>query len=318
MQHDMAVSKDIGPLPKKPSILKSTQTRRYVWAYVFILPQAVVFFVLSFYPIIMSYVYSLYNWSGLGPMNDFIGLSNYSRLFQDPQFWQAFRHTIEYMVGQAVLVIPSALFLALALNNPRFKGKGLYRVIYFVPVVTTTAIVGVIMNVIFSTEQGLVNSALKASHIISHSIPWLSSPNLAMLVLIIIGAWKFVGIVMIYWLAGLQTISNDLYEAAAIDGAGVWGRMLHITVPLLKPISVVILLLTIVNSMQVFDLVETLTGGGPFYATQTLDLYIYNYAFGQGLPQIGYASAAGVCLGLFVSVISLMLGGLIRIVNRGN
>ncbi|MFD1674560.1 carbohydrate ABC transporter permease [Alicyclobacillus fodiniaquatilis] len=302
--------------------LTKMKYKRYFWAYAFILPQAILFFVLTLYPIVMSYVYSLFDWTGIGPINEFIGVANYTKLFQDPLFWKSFRHTIEYIVGETIIVIPIGFILAVLLNNPKFKGRGFYRVLYFIPVVTTTAIVGVVMQLIFSnTNQGLVNTILLSTHLSRQAIQWLNSPVIAMVLAIVIGSWKYIGVVMVYWLAGLQTISEETYEAAELDGANRWQRMLFITLPMLKPISAVVLLFTIVNGMSAFDLIMTFTGGGPSFATQTLDVYVYNYAFnssavGGGLPQMGYASAGGVCLGIFVSMICLFIGGLVKLTNR--
>jgi ABC-type sugar transport system permease subunit len=286
--------------------------RKYMWAYLFILPQALVFFVLSFYPIIMSYVYSFFNWQGIGPLNDFVGFDNYVRLFHDSRFWGDFLNTVIYVVGTTVIGVLFALILAIILNDNKMRGKTVYRTIYFLPVVTTTAIVGIIMENIFGV-MGLANKLLQTLHLVNSPIPFLTNGAWAMTVLILVGSWKGLGITMIYWLAGLQGISSDLYESAQLDGAGFWKTLRHITLPLLKPMLAVIVLLSIVSGMHVFDLVKTLTNGGPYFKTETLDLYIYNYAFtdshDNGISLMGYASAAGVMLGLFTFIISMAFGG---------
>ncbi|WP_077325300.1 carbohydrate ABC transporter permease [Virgibacillus siamensis] len=294
------------------------QTRsRYIWAYIFILPQLIIFFGLSLYPIVMSYVYSFFDWSGIGPLDEFVGFSNYIKLLNDDRFWNSFMNSIIYTVGFTIISVSVALILALILNEPKLKGKGFYRTLYFLPVVTTTAIVGIIMQNIFGI-QGLVNKVLQMIGVIDQSIPWLVNPVFAMAVLIIVGSWKQIGIVMIYWLTGLQMIPKELYEAARIDGAGYWKTLRYVTLPLLKPIGATILLLTVVGSMHVFDLVKTLTGGGPYYSTETLELYIYNYAFTSkfGPAQVGYASSAGVILGLSVFLISLIFGWFVIKANK--
>jgi ABC-type sugar transport system permease subunit len=286
--------------------------RKYMWAYIFLLPQTLVFLVLTLYPILMSYVYSFYNWDGIGPLIDFIGFQNYVELFQDSRFWADLAHTVVYVIGTTVVGVSFSLVLAIILNDSRMKCKTFYRVIYFLPVVTTTAIIGIIMQNIFGVS-GLTNKLLQVLHLVENPIPFLTNGAWAMVVLIIVGTWKGLGITMIYWLAGLQAISNDLYEAAQLDGSGFWSTLRHITLPLLKPMLAVIVLLSIVSGMQVFDLVKTLTDGGPFFKTETLDLYIYNYAFASsqmiGVSRMGYASAAGVLLGIFTFFISLAFGG---------
>ncbi|GAB2545860.1 ABC transporter permease subunit [Gracilibacillus alcaliphilus] len=295
----------------KTKLSKRTK-RRYIWAMIFLLPQTIVFLGLSAYPIIMSYVYSFYRWSGIGPLENFVSFDNYIRLFGDSRFWNAFLNTLYYVIGTTVISVGLGLILAIILNDARLSGKGFYRTIYFLPVVTTTAIIGIIMSSIFGID-GLVNELLLTLKIINLPIPWLTEGSLALLVLILVGSWKSLGINMVYWLAGLQAIPGELYESAQLDGAGFWKTLQHITLPLLKPMLAVIVLLSLVGGMHVFDLVKTLTDGGPYYATETLDLYIYNYAFsdahGGSRPMMGYASAAGVLLGIFTFAISLAFGG---------
>jgi len=261
----------------------------------------------------MSYVYSLYRWQGFGPLEDFAGLDNYATLLKDPYFWRAFQHTVTYVFGTTLLGVGFALILAILLNDTQIKGKSLYRTVYFLPVVTSTAIIGIIMANIFGLG-GFINELLHEIGLIRGPIPFLTNGVLAMLVLIVVGVWKGLGINMIYWLAGLQGIPNELYESAQLDGCGFWKTLRYITLPLLKPITAVIVLLSIVGGMQAFDLVKTLTNGGPYFTTETLDLYIYNYAFTgihamTGISLMGYASAAGVLLGIFTFFISLIFGG---------
>ena len=309
--------------PRKEAAVQSVKTkerkkvnprtrRNMMWAYIFIAPQALVFLVLSFYPIIMSYIYSFFDWQGIGPLKDFVGIDNYVRLFKDARFWGDFLNTVIYVVGTTVIGVLFALILAIILNDNKMRGKTVYRTIYFLPVVTTTAIVGIIMENIFGVS-GLANKIMQSLHLIDSPVPFLTNGAWAMIVLILVGSWKGLGITMIYWLAGLQGISSDLYESAQLDGAGFWKTLRHVTLPLLKPMLAVIVLLSIVSGMHVFDLVKTLTKGGPYFKTETLDLYIYNYAFtdshDNGISMMGYASAAGVILGLFTFIISFAFGG---------
>src|SRR5690625_3940312 len=290
----------------------STRKKRItMWAYIFLTPQILFFFVFSAYPIVMSYVYSFYNWSGIGPLRDFIGLGNYAQLLSSSRFWQSFEVTFYYIIGTTILGVGGALILAIILNDSGMKGKSFYRTIYFLPVVTITAIVGVIMANIFGVN-GLVNQLLQTFNISDKAIPWLSNGALATITLIVIGSWKGLGINMIYWLAGLQSIPNELYESASLDGAGFWETLRHVTLPLLKPIMAVIVLLALVSGVNAFDLVKTYTNGGPYHQTETPDLFIYNYAFDSretgGQTRMGYASAAGVLLGIFTFFLSVLYG----------
>jgi len=284
-----------------------------LWSYLFILPQFVFFVVFTIYPIVMSYVYSFFEWTGFGPLTHFVFLQNFTELLSDSAFWNAYSNNIVYILLQTALVLPLSLVAAIILNFSFLKGRTIYRTIYFLPVVTTTAIVGVVMRFIFGNENALANNLLIALGMIHEPINWLGRPETAMIVLIGVGVWKMFGFTLVFWLAGLQTLPADAYEAARIDGAGFWNSLRYITLPLLVPVGAVILLLTVVNGMHVFDLAMTLTGGGPFFATDMVDLYIYRYAFGNsGLPQMGYASAAGILYGLTVFFFSLILGGIVR------
>ncbi|MDF2717077.1 MAG: transporter permease [Paenibacillus sp.] len=285
--------------------------RKYIWAYIFILPQLLYFLLASMYPIVMSYVYSFYEWDGLGPLVNFVGFANYAELLRDDMFWNSFYNALIYGVSATALTIVVSFLLALVLNDPSMKGKSIYRTLYFLPVVTVSSIIGIIMNNIFGI-QGFANQFLQSIGWIDEPIRFWLDPVLAMIMLILVGSWKHIGVVMIYWLAGLQMIPADLYEAAKMDGAGYWKMLMKITLPLLKPVSATILLLTFGGSLHVFDLVKTLTDGGPYHHTETIELFIYQYAFATqfGGARVGYASAAGVYLGLFVLLISLFFGWL--------
>lgn len=284
-----------------------------MWAYLFVLPQFVFFIAFTIYPIVMSYVYSLFNWSGIGPLKRFVGWDNYVRVLQDERFWNAFQNTFIYVAGTTVILLPTTLLMAVVLNRGLQKGKVLYRVIYFLPVITTTAIVGLIMRSIFGNKNALFNELLMAIGLLDAPYPWLTRASSAMVIVILVGAWKFFGMMMVYWLAGLQSLPSDVYEAASIDGCGPVQSFRYITVPLLLPIGAVILLLSVVSGLHVFDLVKTLTEGGPYYGTDVMDLYIYRYAFDSGgPPAFGFASAAGIVFGLSILAITLIIGGLIR------
>jgi multiple sugar transport system permease protein len=205
--------------------------------------------------------------------------------------------------------LPVALLLAMLLNNPRFRGRTFYRLMLFLPVVTTTAIVGIVWAIILDPNGGVVNEALGKIGI--DPVNFLGSDHLALPTLLGIDIWKGLGISIIYWLAALQTIPSEVYEAARIDGARGWRTLIHITLPLLVPIGAVIVLLTFQASMNPFDLVQATTKGGPNFTTDVVPTYIYRYAFdpgttlSAGAPRYGYACAAGVVFGMFTLLITL-------------
>ena len=201
--------------------------------------------------------------------------------------------------------------MALILNNRKLKGAVFFRTLIFMPVVLTMAIVGIVMQNLFGFN-GFVDQLLMTLGILHQPVQWLNNSVIAMILLILIGSWKGFGIKVIYWLAGLQTISAETYEAAQIDGANVLQQFRYITVPLLIPFLIVITILQVNDSFGVFDLVRTFTNGGPFFGTDMVPLYIYNKAFGSLTPQMGFASAAGIVFGISTLLVSASLGLLAR------
>ncbi|ULL16576.1 sugar ABC transporter permease [Paenibacillus sp. H1-7] len=289
------------------------RTRKQLWCLLFIAPQLALFLLFTLYPIIMSYVYAFFHWSGFGPLQDYAGLANFKETLYDPIFWNAFRNSLTFMVYVVLIQVPLALLMALLLNADWLKGKAFYRMLYFLPVVTTTAVVGLVMRFVFGAYKGLVNEVLIRGGILSEPVDWLGSIDTAFLVVVIVGIWKSFGMKMVYWLAGIQSLPKEIFEAAKIDGAGPLQMLRYITVPLLLPVGSVILLMSAVNALHVFDLVKAMTDGGPAFKTDMVDVYIYRYAFsGKGEARVGFASAAGVLYGIVVMAISLVLGLLVK------
>ncbi|MFD0959980.1 carbohydrate ABC transporter permease [Paenibacillus chungangensis] len=301
-----------GPAPRTGTF-RRRKGSRIAWAYVFILPQLLFLILFTLYPIIMSYVYSFYDWNGIGPLDDFVNFDNYSRAIGDERFWNAFKNSFIYTGGVTLLLMPSSLLLAIWLNNSMLKGRVIYRTLYFLPVVTTTAIIGIIMRSIFGNQHAFFNELLISLRMLQEPYSWLGKPTSAMIIVIVIGSWKFFGMMMVYWLAGLQSLPKDIYEAASIDGCDAVKTFRYMTLPLIMPIAAVVLLLCVTNSLHVFDLVKTLTEGGPYYSTDMMDLYIYRQVFDiSGFPQYGYASAAGIIFGLSVFGITLVLSWFVK------
>jgi ABC-type sugar transport system permease subunit len=290
------------------------QARKQLWCLLFIAPQLVLFLLFTLYPIIMSYVYAFFNWSGFGALQDYVGLANFKETLYDPIFWNAFRNSLTFMLYVVVIQVPLALLMALLLNASWFKGKTVYRLIYFLPVVTTTAVVGLVMRFIFGAYKGLVNEVLIRIGLLNAPVDWLGSIDTAFLIVVLVGIWKSFGLKLVYWLAGIQSLPKDVFEAAKIDGAGPVQMLRYITIPLLLPVGSVILLMSAVNALHVFDLVKAMTDGGPAFKTDMVDVYIYRYAFsGKGEARVGFASAAGVLYGIVVMIISLVLGLLVKL-----
>jgi raffinose/stachyose/melibiose transport system permease protein len=280
------------------------------WCYAFMLPSLVLTGMFSLYPTVASWYFSLFDWTGVTNAKYFIGLQNYIELVHDQYFWNAFGRSILFMVTSVPLELGLSLVVAIVLNDRALKLAPVYRTLFFLPVVTTTAIMAIVMSFVFSAYNGPANAALMGLHITDRPIDFLGDPRTALYTGVLVAVWKWFGQPMIYWLAGLQTIPEVVYEAARVDGAGWWRTLWSITLPLLTPFAVIILLIVAVGNLQVFALLQAMTNGGPFFATETMELYIYRVAFAAtpgytGQPRLGYASAAGVVFGLCIMVLAV-------------
>jgi multiple sugar transport system permease protein len=290
----------------EPSKARRDQNRRRTrWIWLFLLPTAILYGLYTLYPIVASYWYSLVEWNGFEADQKFVGIKNYQAVFADPMFWSSVKITLIFMLLVAPARVILSFLLAIVLNSPKLPFATLFRTVYFLPVVTTTAIVGVVMQFIFDPSSGPINSALRAFGI-SDGVAFLGDSSTALYTVAGVYVWKFFGVTMIYWLAALQTISPDVNEAAKVDGAGPVSIFRHITVPLLMPFLIIITLLTVEDTFRAFDLMQTMTGGGPFFSTEIIEIYIYRWAFAASIPQLGFASAAAVLFGLFVFVVGLV------------
>ena len=232
----------------------------------------------------------------------FVGISNYQAVLADPLFWSSVRITLVFMLVVAPLRIFGAFFLAILLNSPKLPFATFFRTAYFIPVVTTTAIVGLVMRFILDPSAGPVAAVLGVFDL--PPVDLLGDSATMLFTAAVVYVWKFFGITMIYWLAALQTIPKDLYEAARIDGAGGSRIFRHITLPMLLPFLLIISVLTIEDCFHAFDLMQTMTAGGPFFSTEIIEIYIYRWAFAASIPQLGFASAAAVLFGVLVFVIA--------------
>ncbi len=279
-----------------------------IWCWAFMSLTVIFYAVFQGWPIICSVWYSFLNWSGLTTSYTFVGLANYKELLTDSLFWNAFANSFKYTLIVVPIELAVSLFLAYLLNNKRLKGSTFYRTLYFIPVVTTASIVGIIMIFVFSVS-GPVNALMMKLSLYDTAINFLGNSKYALGTVIIISVWKDSGTYMIYWLAGLQSVPMDVYEAAVVDGAGRFRIFYSIVLPLIAPTAGTIAILCTINSLKVFDIVETMTGGGPFYATDVIATYVYRTAFSSelGLPRFGYASAASLLFGLAVIAIGVVL-----------
>ena len=283
-----------------------SKNRNLAWVVIFLLPNTILYFMYTILPAILTAVYSMLDWNGFQSAGEFCGIQNYVELFNDDIFLTSLKVTFKFMLFAVLVRFLVSMLFGLLLNSRKCLFKSFFRTLLFLPVVTTGAIIGTIMIMIFDPSHGPVNIVLEGLGLIDKGKSLLGSYDTALYTSAIIWIWKWMGMSLIYWIASLQSIPDELYEAAKIDGASGFQSFMAITAPLLKPFAVIILLLTIGDSLRVFDILLTLTNGGPFYSTETIELFIYHTAFTDRIPRLGYASAAATIFALFFCVVAII------------
>ncbi|HEU5128677.1 MAG TPA: sugar ABC transporter permease [Glycomyces sp.] len=259
----------------------------------FLAPGLVLFLLFVLAPILFAAYVGFFRWNGLGgPPTDFIGFENFTNLLQDKVFLGDLWRVGLLIAGSLVIQLPLAFGLAMLLHQ-RFPGRTVFRLLFFVPYVLAEAVTGVLFRLIFSERRGFADSLLAAVGI-EANVGWLSDRTVVLIVVFGILTWKFFGFYMILYLAGRQNIPDELYEAAAIDGASDGQMFRRITLPLMGPTLRITVFLSIIGAVQLFDLVFVLTGGGPFHASETMAITMYEQGFQRN--QIGYASALSIAM----------------------
>ncbi|MBY0011777.1 carbohydrate ABC transporter permease [Paenibacillus typhae] len=272
----------------------------------FLIPSIILTATLGIYPLFWMLRYMFYDYAGYGEAL-FVGLDNFSRLLRDELFWESVGNTFIFAGGKLLLTLPLSLLLAVILNG-RLRGGNLLRGIYFMPTVISTAVISVVFYNIFNSYNGMVNTLLMKLHLVSQPIDWLG-PKHAMLTVILVAVWGAVGNYMLLFLAGLQSIPQDLYESAAIDGANAGRRFWNITLPMLAPVAQMVIMLAIIASLKGYESIMVITEGGPIGKTEVMYLYLYKLLFpvSTGSPvvqQLGYGSAVGFASAIIVGGIT--------------
>ena len=251
---------------------KKQRRRINMWCWIFMIPTLILYILFQGYPILSSIFYSTLDWSGMTSSALFVGLDNFKELLQDKYFFNAVANSFKYMLMAVPLQLVISLALAYIFNSILKKGATFFRTVFFLPVITTASIVGIIMMFIFG-GTGSINQFLSLFGV--RGLNWLGNANTALIVVVLIG------------------------------GANKWQTFLHVVFPLIIPIGGVITVLCIISSLKVFDLIQTMTNGGPFYSTDVAATFVYRtaYASSSGMPRLGYASAAAMTFGIIVVVI---------------
>ncbi|MER7728779.1 sugar ABC transporter permease [Streptomyces sp. NPDC096323] len=280
---------------------KRRRRRNLLVGWSFILPNFLGFAALTLLPVIGALAISFTDWDSYSTPK-WAGLDNFQRLWNDSNFWAALQNTLYYAAGHIPLTLLVSLGLAVLLNQ-KLRGVHVLRTAFFFPYITSLVAVAVVWNMLLSPESGPVNQFLMSLGI-DHPPGWTSSQDWAMPALIITSVWRDMGYYMVLFLAGLQTVPAELYEAARMDGAGPWHRFWHVTLPGLRPTTFFVTVMITVSSFKVFDLVQVMTEGGPGRSTLVLSQLIFREGITQG--RFGYASAVSLALFLICLVITVI------------
>lgn len=288
------------PAPKRNQRTLRLETRKALVGFSFIAPNFIGFFVLIFIPVLFTFWLCFNKWDGFNPMQ-FIGLDNFKYIFGDKVFRAAVVKTIIYTFFTVIITMFLSLGLAVLINQ-KIKGIGLFRTAIFFPYVASIVAVAAVFQMLFQKDMGLINEMLKFFGVTD--LPgWFASTKWALPAVIIVSVWKFMGYYMIIYLAALQDVPTSLVEAGMIDGANGWQRFWKIKFPLIAPATFFVVMMLTINSFKSFDLIYTLTEGGPGTATTLLSQYIYNQSFISW--DYGRASAASMVLFAVVAVITI-------------
>lgn len=283
--------------------------RQTAWAYLFLSPALVLFAVTVLYPMLRALQYSLYRWPLGAGVKRFVLFDNYSQLiFHDDLFHKSLSNTLYFTIFSVVPTLALALLAAVLLNGPKLRARGVFRTIYFVPVITSVVAVGYVWRALLEPSFGLVNTVLGWLGVDGPG--WLADPDWAMNGIVAMAIWRDLGFYMVIFMAGLQAIPREILEAALVDGASRWQRFRRIILPLLNPSILLAAVIGVINGLQLFTQVYVMTGssqqlpGGPLNSTRSAVLFIVQAAFGP--LEMGYPSAAAFLLFLLIMVVTLV------------
>jgi lactose/L-arabinose transport system permease protein len=283
------------------------EKKKYFWAgwsMVFLASALVLIF--SYIPMVQAFLLSLK--TGKGANLHFAGLANYARMLKDDTFWTTITNTLIYAVVQIPVMLILALLIAVFLNDPKIKLRGVYRTCIFLPCVTSLISYAILFKNLFDVD-GIVNRALLNLHLIDKAIPFVLDPFWSKVVIIIALIWRYTGYYMIFFLSAMQNIDKSVYEAAKMDGCSFFQSFSKITLPLLKPIVFLTSIMSLNSTLQLFDEVVNLTDGGPGNATRTISQYIYDLSF-TFVPSYGYSAAVSYVVLLLVIVLTIFQKGI--------
>ncbi|MBN1411029.1 MAG: sugar ABC transporter permease [Spirochaetales bacterium] len=279
----------------------ASKNKNVYFSLLFLSPFLILFLLFKLYPMIAGFVLSFTKSNIFGTEFKFVEFSNYFKLFQDTTFWKAMRNTVLYTLLTTPLMIPLALFLAVALNRG-FRFLKALRSVFFLPKILSVSVISLIWLWIYQPDWGLLNYYLKMFHLPIQN--WLQKPFMALFSIVIMDIWWTAGYQLIILLAGLGQIPKELYEVADIEGANAWQKFIYVTLPCLKPSLLFVFVTHIIGCLQIFGMIYIVTGGGPYGSTRVMVQYIYENAFIYN--KMGYASALAYILMVVILVFTLI------------
>ena len=259
--------------------------------YAFLALPLVMYMVWVIIPIFRTMAFSFTNWDGISPSYDFVGLQNYVSLFHDRVFQGALLNNIKWLIGIKAVAIPLGLGIAILFNR-KLRGASLCKTLIFLPMVLSFVVIGQMWSWILEPSQGVLNMVLRAVGLEALAKPWLSDPAIVTYALIGAALWREISYDMILFLAGLKNVSPELVEAAYVDGAGPWQRFWYVILPLLRPATVIVITVSIIDLLRAFDIVYVMTRGGPFHSSEVMATYMYTTAFHD--YRMGYGATIAV------------------------
>ncbi len=286
--------------PRARAVRKPFITEPKVTAILFLIPALAIFLLFVVWPIIQSAGFSFLTWNGVQTPTP-AGLANYQRLLADPVFWRAISNNILVVIWSLITQIPIAIGLAILLTG-KLKGSAFFRTLYFAPLVLSDVLVASVWGWIYNAPIGMLNSFLKSIHL--PPLGWLGDSNLSMLCILIVSTWRFLGFYIVIYIAAIQGVPEELYEAARIDGGSGWQLHRYITIPLLLPTTRINSALILIGSLKFFDLVWVMTQGGPSHSSEVLATYMFKEAFQSN--EWGYASAIAFALFLLAFAFAIV------------
>jgi multiple sugar transport system permease protein/raffinose/stachyose/melibiose transport system permease protein len=280
-------------------VLNQKQLARNAAGILFVLPGLVLYAVFFLYPFFNSILLSFTDWDGVQPIRNFVGGANYLRLSQDPMVWMSLSHNLIWVIVGTIAPVLIGLLLAVLFWSGSTKGQVIFRTAFFMPVVLSPVVVGIIWGWIYSPIFGILNRVLEAVGLGFIARGWLGDPTWALFAVLGTAVWSYFGFCFVILLAGLQNADLELYDAAKLDGASSWQQLLNVTIPQLQSVLSMVIVYTLIGGFNVFDIVFVMTGGGPANLTELIATYTYKKSFMEN--QVGY----GASLTMVMTVLSL-------------